>query len=275
MAAPRVRIIAGWREFLLGILPFLVILAVWSVVTSRGLVREFFLPTPAAVLDAITGRIANGSMWADLRVSFGRVSAGYLLAALAGIPVGIALGYSRIFRAVFEPLNNFIRYTPLPAFVPLVVLWVGIGDGNAVTLVFLGVFWTFSILVGDAVASVPAQYIESARTLGYNQTECLFQVVLPFSSPGIYDALRIGAGWAWSSLVLAEIVGANSGLGHMLMEAQRFLRTADVVAGILIVGLLGLLTDQLFIWGYPRLFGWTERAQKTREAHRLALGAFH
>lgn len=260
MARPKFSIQFRLQRILLGSSLFVILLIVWHLATIFELVKPFFLPKPSQVAQAMFSQFINGTLWVDLRASFYRVTIGYLLAAMVGIPVGIILGYNKTFRTIFEPFNNFVRYTPLPAFVPLVVLWVGIGDGNPITLIFLGVFWSLVLLIGDAVSNVSAQHIESARTLGLSKTSCLVNVVLPFAFPRIYDALRVAVGWAWSSLVLAEIVGANTGIGHMLMESQRFLKTENVIGGIILVGILGLIMDQLFLWGYRPLFPWTERA---------------
>lgn len=248
-------------KWIWGAIPFIAILLVWQLVTSMGWVKPFFLPSPWEVIQSLTERSASGALQADLWKSFVRVGIGYFLAALLGIPIGIALGTSGLLRSLGEPLNNFVRYTPLPAFVPLVILWVGLGDGNAITLVFLGAFWSLIVLVADAVSSVPHYYTEAARTLGLGRFQCLRRVVIPNAMPGIYDALRLSFGLAWASLVLAEVAGANVGLGHMLMEAQRFLKTATVLGGVLLVGILGMIADLLFAWGYKHLFPWTERVR--------------
>lgn len=248
-------------QSLIGASPFVILLVAWHSASSYGLVKPYFLPAPTEVAEALYAQLVQGTLWPDLRASIFRVTVGYILAVIIGVPVGIAMGGYRPFRMFFEPFNNFVRYTPLPAFIPLIVLWVGIGDGNPITVIFLGVFWSLVVLVGDSVSNVPVQHIELARTLGVSRLGCLLHVTLPHSLPGIYDGLRVGAGWAWSSLVLAEIIGANTGLGHMLMESQRFLKTANVIGGIILIGLLGLLIDQLFAWAYSPLFPWTERAR--------------
>jgi len=251
-----------FKKVLIGASPFFLIVVAWHIASSQELVKPYFLPKPSAVLQALYAQTVQGTLWPDLKASFYRVTVGYLLAVIVGLPVGIALGGFRPFRQFFEPFNNFVRYTPLPAFIPLIVLWVGIGDANPITVIFLGVFWSLVVLVGDSVSNIPVQHIELARTMGLSRIRCLLHVVLPHSLPGIYDALRVGAGWAWSSLVLAEIVGSNTGIGHMLMESQRFLKTANVIGGIILVGVLGLMIDQLFVWGYSPLFPWTERARQ-------------
>jgi len=259
---PKPRVENRLRKALVGASPFVILLLAWHLVSAYGLVKPFFLPSPMEVVKALYGQLVQGTLWPDLKASLFRVTVGYILAVIFGLPVGIALGSYRLFRWFFEPFNNFVRYTPLPAFIPLIVLWVGIGDANPITIIFLGVFWSLVVLVGDSVSNVPVQHIELARTLGVSRLGCLLHVTLRHSLPGIYDGLRVGAGWAWSSLVLAEIVGANTGLGHMLMESQRFLKTANVIGGIILIGALGLMIDHLFSRAYSPLFPWTERARQ-------------
>jgi NitT/TauT family transport system permease protein len=243
----------------LGAGTFVVTIALWQSASAFGWVQSYFLPSPTAVLQAGWGLFRDFDLWKDLRASFYRVTLGYLLAVILGLPVGILVGAFHVFEAVIEPMNDFVRYTPLPAFVPLVILWAGIGELSQVLLIFLGVFWSLIVLVADVVSNVPRNLRETAATLGTGRLKILFHVVVPCAMPGIFDAMRVSIGWAWSSLILAEIVGANTGLGHMIMESQRFLRTPNVIAGIVIVGAIGLGLDALFKIAYAALFPWSPR----------------
>lgn len=249
------------RRLLAGAAPFLLLLGLWQLATSLALVQPFFLPEPGSVVAAIVDGLTSGQLLEDLGASTRRVLIGYVVACALAVPLGVLLGRRKSFRTFFEPFNNFVRYTPLPAFLPLIVLWVGIGEANPITVIFLGVFWTLVVMVADAVNGVPEELVEMARTLGLDDWSCIVSVVLPGALPGVFDALRVSAGLAWSSLVLAEIVGSNIGIGHMLMEAQRFLRTDKVLAGVIVVGFIGLLMDKFFSVFYRRLFHWTERAR--------------
>jgi len=247
---------------LLGSCAFLVILFAWYSVTSTGLIKEFFLPSPLSVGRSLIDLFAEHGFWKDCQASFYRITIGYLLAVCLAVPLGILMGSFHICEAFLEPLNNFVRYTPLPAFIPLIVLWCGIGDVNQITVIFLGVFFSLLVMVADSVSNMPKELLETAYTLGIKRKKVLLFVILPNSLPGIYDSLRVAIGWAWSSLIMAEVVGANTGIGHMIMESQRFLRTANVMAGILVVGLLGILLDYLFKAFYPLLFRWTEKSRR-------------
>ena len=179
------------KKILLGSAPFLILLAAWQFVAANGMVKPYFLPEPVHIADALLSQLADGSLWPDLKASFLRVTTGYVLALLVGLPVGVALGGLKSFRFFFEPFNNFVRYTPLPAFIPLIVLWVGIGEANPITVIFFGVFWSFVVLVGDSISNVPKQYVELARTMGLSRFGCLFHVTLRHALPGIYDGMRV------------------------------------------------------------------------------------
>jgi NitT/TauT family transport system permease protein len=256
--------ISELHKGLLGAIPFVALLLAWQTATFFEWVQPYFLPTPRAVVTSIYELVATGTLWIHLTDSAVRIVLGFVLAMVTGIPIGILFGIVPTFRRIFEPFNNFFRYTPLPAFIPLVIMWVGIGTANPVTLVFLSVFWPLIVLVGDSVSNVPFQYIEMARTLGLRRLGSLFRVIVPASLPGIFDALRVSAGFAWASVILAEISGATTGLGHILMEAQRFLNSDTVIGGIILLGTLGVLTDLSFSYAYRILFPWTERERRRK-----------
>lgn len=249
------------QYIILGSFTFLLVLLSWQLIVSLHLVKEYFLPSPLQVISATIELFVKYDFLSDCQSSFYRVTVGYLLAAILAVPIGILIGSFNFFEALLEPLNDFIRYTPLPAFIPLIILWVGIGDLNQITIIFLGVFWSLIVLVADTVAGIPREFLETAYTLGTKRLKILVFVIVPYSLPGIYDSLRVAIGWAWSSLILAEIIGANTGIGHMIMESQRFLRTANVIAGIILVGLLGVILDYLFKTFYPIFFPWSEKIE--------------
>lgn len=253
--------IPRWQYLLLASFSFIFVLGLWQIMSSLNVVKEFFLPSPMKVLKATFDLFTEYKFLVDVKYSFYRVTVGYLLAAILAIPLGVLVGSFRFFEALIEPMNDFIRYTPLPAFIPLVILWVGIGNLNQITIIFLGVFWSLIVMVADAIANVPKEILETSFTLGTSRFRILLYVILPYALPGIYDSLRVAIGWAWSSLILAEIVGANSGIGHMIMESQRFLKTANVISGIIIVGIFGLFLDYLFKTFFKPLFPWAEKSK--------------
>ena len=162
-------------------------------------------------------------------------------------------------EAFFDPIISFLRYIPVSAFVPLFILWFGIGELQKVLLIFAGVAPYLTILIFDVVANTKKEYAEAAYTLGASRNDITFRVVAPQSLPGIWDAMRLMMGAAWTFVILAEIKAATSGLGYLIMTSQRFLQTSNVIAAIFIIGILGLLTDLLFKFTRKKFFPWAEK----------------
>lgn len=248
------------RLYLLaGTVSFAVIFVLWCLLSYGKLVEPYFLPPPHLVLLAGAELFSRYDLIADITASFMRVSVSFLLAAMLAVPLGVLMGTFRLVEAFVEPVNDFIRYMPVPAFIPIIILWIGIGDAAQIALIFVGTFFQLTLMVADVVAHVPKEFLETSYTLGYSKPHVIRYVILPASLPGIFDALRVGSGWAWSYLILAEIIAASVGLGHMIMESQRYLRTANVFAGIIIIGVIGLLLDYAFKLAYGFLFRWSEK----------------
>ncbi len=160
---------------------------------------------------------------------------------------------------MLEPFIDLIRYMPAVAFVPLTILWVGVGDSQKILVLFIGTFFQEVLMIMDNVKGVPRELIEVSSTFGLARLEILRHVILHYAMPGIWDTFRITLGWAWTYLVVAELVAANVGLGYRIMKAQRFLQTESIILGIIIIGLMGLVTDMLFKLAYRRMFRWMDR----------------
>jgi NitT/TauT family transport system permease protein len=231
-------------------------LALWWAVTALEVVDPLFLPGPGAVLHRFIAWLLDGDLIADARISILRVTAGFLLSAVMALPLGLVIGAYRPVRAFFEPLLEFARYLPAVAFVPVVLLWAGIGEGSKIAVIWIGTFFQMVIMLSEDVARVPMPQIEAARTIGATDREVITLVLLRSAMPAIFDTLRITLGWAWTYLVVAELVAANSGLGYAILKAQRFLQTDRIFVGIIVIGLIGLGTDQVLRWIHRRLFPW-------------------
>jgi NitT/TauT family transport system permease protein len=231
-------------------------LALWWAVTSLGVVDPLFLPGPAAVLRRFVRWLLDGDLLEDAGISTFRVTAGFLASAVMALPLGLLIGAYRPVRAFFEPLLEFARYLPAVAFVPVVLLWTGIGEASKITVIWIGTFFQLVIMLSEDVARVPMPQVEGARTLGATDREVMMLVLLRSAMPAMFDTLRITLGWAWTYLVVAELVAANSGLGYAILKAQRFLQTDRIFVGIIVIGLIGLGTDQLLRWAHRRLFPW-------------------
>ena len=240
----------------LAVAGFVLPLAVWILVSLNGWADPVFLPPPWQVLAQLGEWYRDGDLLGDVIVSIGRVLGGFCVAALVAVPLGVLVGTYAPVRAFLEPLTEFTRYLPAVAFIPLIRLWVGIEESAKVAVIWVGVFFQMLLLVAADVASVPDAPIEAARTMGATNEEIIKYVLIPAARPAILTTLRGAMCLAWTYLVVAELVAANSGLGYAILKAQRFLQTDKIFAGILLIGLVGLLTDQAFRWLHKRCFPW-------------------
>ncbi len=231
-------------------------LSLWWAISALRLVDPLFLPSPGAVVRRFVSWLLSGDLLADAGISLLRVAAGFLLSALMAVPLGLVIGAYRPVRAFFEPLLEFARYLPAVAFVPVVLLWAGIGEASKIALIWIGTFFQMVIMLSEDVARVPMPQIEAARTMGANDREVVALVLLRSAMPAMFDTLRITLGWAWTYLVVAEMVAANSGLGYAILKAQRFLQTDRIFVGIIVIGLIGLSGDQILRLIHRRLFPW-------------------
>jgi NitT/TauT family transport system permease protein len=224
---------------------FLVLLTIWWAVTSAGLVPPLFLPAPGAIWDKLAGLALDGTLWGDVEVSVYRVVAGFFIASAMAVPIGVLIGTSRFWEAALEPLADFIRYMPVVAFLPLTILWAGTTDLQKFLIIWIGTFFQQVLMVMDNVKRVPPDFIGLGRTLGLSELKLQMKIVIPSALPGIWDTLRITFGWAWTWLVVAELVAADSGLGYRITVSQRYFQTDVTIGYILVLGVLGLLCDQM------------------------------
>ena len=229
-------------------------LALWTAVTELGLVRPQFLPSPRAVVTALVGLFQNAGFAQDILISVNRVWSAFLIAAVMAIPLGILMSSYRIVGATTEPLIDFVRYLPVPALVPLTLIWVGIGEGSKIMLLWIGTFFQLVLLVADDARRVPKEFIEIGRTLGARDWSLMKDVLFRAMMPGVVDSLRITLGWCWTYLLIAEIVASNSGIGYELWTARRYGKTPEVFACILTIGVIGLVSDQAIRYLHRRLF---------------------
>ena len=240
----------------LAVLGFMLPLLAWTWLSGSGLVDPVFLPTPLRVLTSVGTWFRDGDLLGDLLRSMSRVYGGFALAVAIGMPLGVAIGTLAPVRAFLEPVTDFSRYLPAVAFIPLIMLWVGIDESAKVAVIFVGTFAQMVLLIAADIARVPAAAIEAAKTMGASDGEVVQEVLIPAAWPAMLDTLRAMMGLSWTYLVVAELVAASSGLGFSILKAQRFLMTDQIFAGILLIGALGLITDQAFRWLHRRAFSW-------------------
>lgn len=234
------------------------ILLAWAVATYGGMVRTDFLPEPHKVVTAILTYGGDGRLLEAIWVSSRVVLLGFLFSALLSIPIGLFMGSFRLVQAGLEPTINFIRYLPVTSMVPLLILWLGIGIEQKIAVIFIGTFFQQVIMVTDVVARTPKDLVYASYTLGTGRFSAVFRVLLPYALPGICDAMRITMGWAWTYLVVAELVAANSGLGYMSLQAMRGFRVDIIFMAILVIGFLGMISDMSFRLVRQRLLSWAE-----------------
>ena len=234
----------------------LVPLVLWTLLASYGAINKVFLPGPVDVALRLGRWWTEDDLAGDIGISTYRVVAGWALSALIALPLGLYIGTYRSVQALLEPLTDFIRYMPAVAFIPLVMLWIGIDERSKVAIIFIGTFFQMVLMVAEDVRRVPLAQIEAAQTMGATRTEIIEKVILASAKPALLDTLRITMGWAWTYLVVAELVAANSGLGYAIIKAQRFLQTDKIFAGILLIGAIGLAIDQAFRLIHRLAFPW-------------------
>ena len=231
-------------------------LGAWWILSASGLVDKVFLPGPADVFRRLVLWYREEDLLADTWISIYRVTVGFLLSAVMALPLALLTGTFSAARALLEPLTDFIRYMPAVAFIPLVMLWVGIDEPAKIAIIWIGTFFQMLLMMAEDVRRVPMAQIEAAQTMGASRSEIMKLVILPSAKPALLDTLRVTMGWAWTYLVVAELVAANSGLGYSILKAQRFLQTDKIFVGILLIGFIGLVTDQLFRFAHRKAFPW-------------------
>jgi NitT/TauT family transport system permease protein len=240
----------------------ILILLLWWAVTSSDLIAPFFLPSPGAVVDEALILSTSSAFWFDFGTSIFRIVAGFLLAAAVALPLGILMARNGVAAKLIVPPVSFIRFVPMPAVIPLMILWFGSGEWGKVMIIMLGVFFQLVLMISDAIAYVPEHYLDIAKTMKASVYQRLRHFILPAAAPEIWDSLRINFGLAWATLIFAEILGATSGLGFLIVRAQRFLLVAQVFVAVIVIGLLGILTDLLFVRIYRRAFPWSEQVKR-------------
>ena len=241
----------------LGVGFFALFLAFWTILTLTGMVSPQFLASPLQAVKAGWALFAEFNFINDVGMTVWRVMGGFLLAAVIAVPLGIAMGAYKPIEATFEPFISFARYLPASAFISLLIMWVGIGEAQKLFIIFLGCFFQLTLMVMMIVGNARRDLVEAAYTLGSTDSSVIRRVLLPGAAPEIAEALRQVLGLGWTYVVVAELIGAASGIGHMIMDSQALMATDNIIAGILIIGLVGLISDTLFKKLNQKMFPWS------------------
>jgi NitT/TauT family transport system permease protein len=249
--------ISSAARLTLGILFFVLFFAAWALATLGGYVSQTFLADPLTMVEEGWLLLTRHGFLFDIGITIWRVLGGFVLAALVAVPVGILMGAYKPIEAFLEPFVSFARYLPASAFIPLLILWAGIGELQKLLVIFIGSVFQIVLMVAVAVASVRRDLVEAALTLGARDAGILGRVLIPSSAPDIAEILRLVLGWAWTYVIVAELIGSSSGIGHMITDSQALLATGQIIFGIIVIGIIGLISDFLFKWGNRRLFPWS------------------
>ena len=218
----------------------------WFVLASSHAVNPLFLPSPAAVLKAAITLAKSGDLLRDTLATLQRVGIGFALVVAVSVPLGLAMGTLPSLRAVFEPMIALVRYMPAPAFIPLLIIWLGLGEGSKIALLFVGTVFFNTLMTADVAALVPKQLIDVSYTLGAGRWTVFRKVIFPHSIPGMLDAMRVNIAATWNLVVVAELIAAQEGLGYRIVRAQRFLQTDRIFAVLIVIGLIGVAMDLSF-----------------------------
>ena len=249
---------------LISIGSILAVLIIWYVVTALGLVRPLFMPSPASVWDSFVTVLTDGyrghTLLAHLGISLQRVFIAFIIALIIAIPLGVLVGVSEKLEAALEPLINFYRVLPPLAYYTLLIMWMGISEAPKVTLLLLAAFPPIFIAVVQGVRNVSKGRIDAALSLGASRGQVMRYVVLPSIMPDAFTGLRVSIGFTYTTLVAAEMVAAESGIGWMVLDASRYLRSDIVFMGIIVMGITGVVLDSLAKLAQRKFVPWQGRS---------------
>ena len=246
------------------VLPLIVLvgaIAIWSALWMLQVFPPSVFPSPLAVAKGLAEEVRTGRLPADLVASLFRVTTGFMLAVLLGVPVGLWLGSHVYSRSAFLPTINFFRSLSPLAWIPFAILWFGIGDLPAIFLIFMACFFPIALATLSAVGSIPSVYFRVAADYRFSGLELLTRVTLPAIAPQVITSLRVTAGLAWLVVVAAEMIAGRDGLGFAIWDARNGLRMDLLVAGMIVIGLIGMIIDRILMkltkinsvrWGYER-----------------------
>ena len=250
--------VAPGAKVALGIAFFVLFFAVWAVATLGGFVQKTFLADPITMVRSGYTLITQMGFMTDIGMTVWRVLGGFAIAAALALPLGVLMGAYKPVEAFFEPFVSFARYLPASAFIPLLILWAGIGEAQKLAVIFIGSFFQLVLMLAVAVGNARRDLVEAAYTLGSTDASLVRRVLIPGAAPEIAEILRMVLGWAWTYVIVAELIGASSGIGHMITDSQALLATDQIIFGIIVIGLIGLVSDMVFKAVNRRMFPWAQ-----------------
>jgi len=265
------RRLSGWRGVAVGLALPALLLSVWSVLSATGVLSERLLPAPADLVrsaqefvfapsrEAVPGVVRfKGAAVEHVRASVGLWVVAYALAVCVGLPLGLGLGLSRWMAAAMDPLYQTFRSVPITAWLPIALVWFGIGQGAGRFLVFIGALSPIVVATADSTARVPRQLVDTARMLGTRQRDLARRVYLPSALPGIVTGLRLGLTLGWTTVIVAELTGVSTGLGAMMLAAREVSSLDHIIVGMATFGVIGMAGDLLLRALFRPLVRWAD-----------------
>ena len=240
----------------LGIAFFVVFFSLWAFATLGGYISKTFLADPFTMMEDGWLLLTKFGFAHDIAMTVWRVVGGFVCAAVLAVPIGILMGAYKPVEAFLEPFVSFARYLPASAFVPLLILWAGIGETQKLLVIFIGSFFQILLMISVSVGHTRRDLVEAAYTLGSSNTGVVLRVLIPANAPDIAETLRLVLGWAWTYVIVAELIGSSSGIGHMIIESQALLATGQIIFGIIVIGIIGLISDLCFKLINRHFFAW-------------------
>lgn len=250
------------KNILLGLLlPVLVIISWWAT-TNFGTTPESILPKISTVGSSLKQMIIDGSLAQDLKISLLRVVEGYLVAAILGIVLGTVMGMSDTMKKIFQPTVTTIRQIPIMAWIPLLILWCGIGEVSKVVIIVLAAFFPILVNTQSGISGTPLEYVEVARLYKLSKFKTFTRVYLPYALPQIQTGLKLGLGVSWMAVVAAELIASTSGIGYKMSYARTLMESDVVIICMIVIGLVGIVMDKLVGLLFDSLTPWEKKRRE-------------
>lgn len=243
------------------LVPLLLILA-WELAGRAGLIAPTILPTPSRIGSACIKLIQKGTLQEDILISLSRVLKGYILGVIFGTIVGIIMGLFRVAENLLSVITGLLRPIPIVAWVPVLILWMGIDESSKVTVIAIGTFWPVLLNVTDGIRNVDSKYKEVATVFCKSKYITLTKIVFPAALPGIYTGYRVALGTAWVSVIGAELIASSSGLGYLISYSRELSQPANMLVGVFAIGIIGLLINSVLVFTEKHSLTWNQSANK-------------
>lgn len=227
-------------------LSIIIILSIWTIVTEMGLISSYILPSPLKVLDSFIKMVQSGEIFEDIYISFVRVIKGFFIATLCAFILAMVRIVLPKYSDYYESIVQFLKNVPPLSLISLLILWFGIGETTKIGIIVLTSFFPIYLNTVKGFVSCDKKLLEVGQVYGYSKTNSFLKIRLPYAMSDILVGMRIGLGYSWRAIISAEMIAASTGLGHMILFAQQMSRTDKVIVGILVIGVVGYLTDRLF-----------------------------